>query len=46
MIPDPDIWRAATLMLKRYGENAQSERPAAPTNSLPKAIAKARQSGA
>jgi hypothetical protein len=25
MIPDADIWRAATLMLKRYGENAQSE---------------------
>lgn len=25
VIPDVDIWRAATLMLKRYGENAQSE---------------------
>ena len=25
MIPDADIRRAATLMLKRYGENAQSE---------------------
>ena len=25
MIPDADIWRAATLMLKRYGESAQSE---------------------
>ena len=22
MIPEIDIWRAATLMLKRYGENA------------------------
>ncbi len=25
MIPDADIWRAAALMLKRYGENAQKE---------------------
>ena len=25
MIPDIDIWRAATLMLKRYGENARDE---------------------
>jgi hypothetical protein len=25
VIPDLDIWRAATLMLKRYGEKAQSE---------------------
>jgi hypothetical protein len=25
VIPDIDIWRAATLMLKRYGENAQQE---------------------
>jgi hypothetical protein len=25
MIPDIDIWRAATLMLKRYGENALKE---------------------
>ena len=25
MIPDIDIWRAATLMLKRYGENAHKE---------------------
>jgi hypothetical protein len=25
VIPDIDIWRAATLMLKRYGENAHQE---------------------
>ncbi len=25
MILDIDIWRAATLMLKRYGENAHKE---------------------
>ena len=25
MIPDIDIWRAATLMLKRYGEKALEE---------------------
>jgi hypothetical protein len=25
VIPDVDIWRAAALMLKRYGENAQQE---------------------
>jgi hypothetical protein len=25
VIPDIDIWRAATLMLKRYGENAHNE---------------------
>ncbi|HUC11460.1 MAG TPA: hypothetical protein VL985_13680 [Stellaceae bacterium] len=25
MIPDVDIWRAAALMLKRYGDNAQQE---------------------
>ena len=25
MIPDIDIWRAATLMLKRYGDKALEE---------------------
>jgi hypothetical protein len=25
MIPEIDIWRAANLMLKRYGENAEPE---------------------
>jgi hypothetical protein len=25
MVPDADIWRAATLMLKHYGEHADSE---------------------
>jgi hypothetical protein len=25
VIPEIDIWRAATLMLKRYGENAHKE---------------------
>jgi hypothetical protein len=25
VIPDIDIWRAATLMLKRYGDNADKE---------------------
>ena len=25
MIPDIDIWRAASLMLKRYGKNARWE---------------------
>ena len=25
MIPNIDIWRAATLMLKRYGESARTE---------------------
>ena len=25
MIPEIDIWRAAMLMLKRYGENAHME---------------------
>jgi hypothetical protein len=25
MIPEIDIWRAATLMLERYGENAELE---------------------
>jgi hypothetical protein len=25
VIPEIDIWRAATLMLKRYGENAELE---------------------
>ena len=25
MIPDVDIWRAAALMLKRYGDNARQE---------------------
>jgi hypothetical protein len=25
VIPEIDIWRAANLMLKRYGENAQAE---------------------
>jgi hypothetical protein len=25
VIPEIDIWRAATLMLKRYGENAHME---------------------
>jgi len=28
VIRDIDIWRAATLMLKRYGENALTERAA------------------
>jgi hypothetical protein len=25
MIPEKDIWQAATLMIKRYGENALEE---------------------
>ena len=25
MIPEIDIWRAATLMLKRYGDSAHTE---------------------
>ena len=25
MIPEIDIWRAATLMLKRYGDSARTE---------------------
>ena len=25
MIPDIDIWRAASLMVKRYGDNAHRE---------------------
>jgi hypothetical protein len=25
VIPEIDIWRAATLMLKRYGDNAHQE---------------------
>jgi hypothetical protein len=25
VIPEIDMWRVANLMLKRYGENAQSE---------------------
>ena len=25
MIPDADIWRAAALMLKRYGDEAHSQ---------------------
>ena len=33
MIPDIDIWRAANLMLKRYGEKALEE-SAAPTDEL------------
>jgi hypothetical protein len=33
VIPDIDIWRAAQLMLKRYGENALEE-SAARSNEL------------
>src|SRR4051794_7169214 len=40
MIPDADIWRAATLMLKRYGENAQSESARRANELAAKAIAR------
>jgi hypothetical protein len=33
-----DIWRAAQLMLKRYGEQGTSRAPCAPTSSRLKAI--------
>jgi hypothetical protein len=45
VIPEIDIWRAATLMLKRYGENAHMESAAPPTN-LPPTATTAQRSGA
>jgi hypothetical protein len=40
VIPEIDIWRAANLMLKRYGEKAVEE--SAPTSSRPPATTMAR----
>jgi hypothetical protein len=43
VIPEIDIWRAATLMLKRYGEKAlEQSSTRVPTSSRPKAIMTAR----
>ena len=38
MIPEIDIWRAAQLMLNRYGDNALAESMVPPTSSLPPMI--------
>ena len=38
VIPEIDIWRAANLMLKRYGEKAFEESSTRPTSSRPTAI--------
>jgi hypothetical protein len=35
MIPEIDIWRAASLMLKRYGEKAPRKAPRAPMSFSP-----------
>jgi hypothetical protein len=35
MIPEIDIWRAASLMLKRYGEKALEESTRAPMSFSP-----------
>ena len=49
VIPEIDIWRAANLMLKRYGEKALEGLRRAPrvsTRLRPTAITTARQCGA
>jgi hypothetical protein len=47
VIPEIDIWRAATLMLKRYGEKALEQRaPRAPSSSLLTGITTVLQPGA
>ena len=38
VIPEIDIWRAATLMLKRYGEKALKQSGTRADDSRPKAI--------
>jgi hypothetical protein len=38
VIPEIDIWRAATLMLKRYGEKALKRSATRADDSRPKAI--------
>jgi hypothetical protein len=40
VIPDIDIWRAAGLMLKRYGENAHKESAAAIWRLITDAVAR------
>ena len=46
VIPEIDIWRAANLMLKRYGEKAFTRAARAPTSLPPTAITMARRRGA
>jgi hypothetical protein len=46
MIPEIDIWRAASLMLKRYGEKALEEALRAPMSFLPSRITTAPPCGA
>jgi hypothetical protein len=46
VIPEIDIWRAAQLMLKRYGERALEEAPLGPTSSHPPAITTTPRPGA
>ena len=46
MIPEIDIWRDATLMLKRYGDRALEESDRALTSSHPPAMTTAWRSGA
>ncbi len=46
VIPEIDIWRAATLMLKRYGEIALQEARRAPTSSHRPAMTTAWRFGA
>jgi len=46
VIPEIDIWRAATLMLKRYGEKALDESAARADELARRTITTARQYGA
>jgi hypothetical protein len=46
VIPEIDIWRAATLMLKRYGEKALEESTKRVDDSRPARITTGRPSGA
>ena len=46
VIPEIDIWRAATLMLKRYGDKALEEVARALTSSRPPEITRVRIRGA
>jgi hypothetical protein len=46
VIPEIDIWRAAQLMLKRYGERALDESAARADQLALAAITTARRSGA
>jgi hypothetical protein len=45
-MPEIDIWRAATLMLKRYGDKAEEQSAARGRISQPTAITRAPRRGA